>query len=314
MEWGRGKVLGAAAVVAVAAGALQVTGVSGVLANAVKDTSDRGIHLVDRLFHEEDGAAHAVARAEARERTDRADRHPARAERQDDTFRWSGEIDRGDEVRILGVSGDIRAVASDGDEVVVRAEKRARNGDVSDVRIEVVEHADGVTLCAVYPGTREGRHACDREGSRRSERGRSQVSVDFEVQVPSGVRFAGRTVNGDVDAIDLDGDVEVNTVNGDVNVEALGITNAQTVNGSIDARVDGRLLGSVEFSTVNGSIELDLPDDIDADVDASWVNGSFASELPVQVQGRVSRRAQGVLGAGGPQIRLKTVNGSIQVR
>jgi len=58
--------------------------------------------------------------------------------------------------RIKGVSGDIRAVASSGD-VEVTAAKHARRSDPDDVKIEVVEHEDGVTICAVYPATIAGR-------------------------------------------------------------------------------------------------------------------------------------------------------------
>ncbi len=312
MRWGKGTVWAVGIAVAVTAGALQLSGAADVMANAVKSASDRGLHAVDGLLHDGDAPQ---ANEQARADRNRARQDRDRAREQEAEFRWSGELDRGDEIRIQGLSGDIRAVASDGDEVQVHAEKRSRRGDVSEVRIEVVEQADGVIICAVYPGTREGRHACDREGSNRGNRGSAHVTVDFEVQVPEGVKFAGVTVNGDVEAIDLRSAVEVTTVNGDVSVEALGITRASTVNGSIDARVDGpRLGGAVEFSTVNGSIELDLPNDVDADVEASWVNGSFSSELPVQVQGRVSRRAEGILGAGGPRVELKTVNGSIEIR
>lgn len=328
MRWGKSTIWGAALVVAVLAATMQVTGASDAVANAIRSGSDRGIHAVDGLLHD-DAPQAENRRADARDRDrdhdedfDRdhdRDVDDARVERGSDQgdarFSWSGRLDSGDKLEIIGVSGDIRAVYTTGDEVVVNAEKRSRNGSIADVRIEVVEHSGGVTLCAVYPGTREGSNACDRKGETRNRGTRSQVSVDFEVQVPEGVKFAGSTVNGDVNARDLRSAVKVSTVNGDVNVDAMGITQATTVNGSIDARVEGpTILGSVEFSTVNGSIELDLPDQVDADIEASWVNGSFSSELPVQVQGKLTHRAHGVLGAGGPRVELKTVNGSIQIR
>ena len=70
----------------------------------------------------------------------------------------------------------------------------------------------------------------------------------------------------------------------------------------------------LSFSTVNGSISLDLPDDVNADLDARWVNGRLEADLPFRLIGRVSRHsAKGVLGEGGPELNLKTVNGSIHV-
>ena len=71
-------------------------------------------------------------------------------------------------------------------------------------------------------------------------------------------------------------------------------------------------ISNLSFSTVNGSISLDLPDDVDADVDARWVNGRLETDLPLELIRRVSgRSARRVLGDGGPELNLRTVNGSI---
>ena len=45
----------------------------------------------------------------------------------------------------------MRAEPSGSNEVEVVAEKRAKRDNPEDVRIEVVPHAGGVTICAVYP-------------------------------------------------------------------------------------------------------------------------------------------------------------------
>ena len=73
------------------------------------------------------------------------------------------------------------------------------------------------------------------------------------------------------------------------------------------------LLGDVR-TPANPGISLDLPDDVDADVDARWVNGRLETDLPLELIGRVSRRsARGALGDGGPELNLRTVNGSIHL-
>jgi len=145
---------------------------------------------------------------------------------------------------------------------------------------------------------------------------RNDVQVDFRIEVPAGVAFIGRTVNGEVEAIGLRSDVVAASVNGDIEVATTGFAQAETVNGSIEASMgSSELREGAEFSTVNGSIDLDLPDDIDADIDASWLNGSFESDIPFLLEGRVSRRsAQGILGDGGAELELETVNGSIRIR
>lgn len=232
-------------------------------------------------------------------------------------FRWSGRVPAGESLEIKGVNGSIEVVRAEGDRVVVVTEARARRSDPGSVRVERVEHAGGMTFCAVYP-TPEGRaeNRCEPGAGGRMNTERNDVQVDFRIELPDGVSFVGRTVNGEVRAEDLRSDVSATTVNGDVEITTTGFARAETVNGSIDAVMGSAdLRDGAAFSTVNGSITLDLPDDVDADLDASWLNGSFESDLPFLLQGRVSRRsARGVLGEGGPTLELETVNGSIRIR
>ena len=56
--------------------------------------------------------------------------------------------------------------------------------------------------------------------------------VHFDVRVPSGVGFVGRTVNGEVNAESLQSDAEAHTVNGSVRLTTSGLAVASTVNGS----------------------------------------------------------------------------------
>ena len=231
-------------------------------------------------------------------------------------FRWAGALSAGQVVEIRGVNGAIEAVPAEGGELVVEAEKSARRSDPSDVRIEAVEHADGITFCAVYPTpSGEASNRCAPGDGYRSNVRNNDVAVHFRIQVPEGVRLDVRTVNGDVEALRLTADVEARTVNGDVDVTTRGFARANTVNGSIRAAMGRWMPEGADFSTVNGSIELDLPDDVNADIDASWVNGGLDSDLPLMVDGRVGRRSiRGRLGDGGPDLEIKTVNGSIRIR
>ena len=144
----------------------------------------------------------------------------------------------------------------------------------------------------------------------------NDVVVDFEIRLPADVELVARTVNGEIFADDLGADVTAHTVNGDIDISTEGFARAETVNGDIDVRMDAAEFASgADFSTVNGSITLDVADDVDADIDASWLNGSFESDLPFTLEGRIGRRsARGVLGEGGPELELQTVNGSIRIR
>lgn len=232
-------------------------------------------------------------------------------------FKWSGALASGKTLEVRGINGEIHAAPANGREALVTAVKSARKSDPEEVEIKVVEHADGVTICAVYPSRRSGRpNECLPGGEGRNDTGDNDVEVDFEVKVPAGVTFEGATVNGDVEADGLSGDASVATVNGDVNVSAAGTARGTTVNGSITARLGrGDWKGNLKFTTVNGGISVTLPKGTGTDIEASTVNGSIDSDFPITVQGRMSPRTmRGRIGEGGRMLDLTTVNGSIRLR
>jgi len=238
---------------------------------------------------------------------------PAPAEAQERAeWNWEGSVPSGGTLEVRGVNGSIRVEAAPGDRAEVHAVRQGRRDDPSEVRIEVVEHSGGVTVCAVYPGSS---NRC-RPGGGGMQVRNNDVQVEFTVRVPAGVGVELRTVNGEVDVQGASGMVRAGTVNGSVRVEAGGRVEASSVNGNV--RVMMGDLGDeeeLEFSTVNGGIDITLPGSAGARVDARWVSGGFTSDRPLQVSGRTSsRRLQGTVGEGGPLLRLSTVNGEIRIR
>jgi len=232
-----------------------------------------------------------------------------------DRWTWSGRLAAGKTLEIRGINGGISAEPARGEVIEVVAEKHGRRSDPEDVRIEVVEHDEGVTICAVYPGSRTRPNTCERGGGRSNTRN-NDVEVEFAVRVPRGVAFEGHNVNGDVDAIGLDGPVTLNTVNGSVRLETnSGDAEANTVNGGVNAVIRAIGTRSLRFRTVNGGITVSLPAGINADLEARTVNGSINTDFPVQVIGRMSpRHLTGRIGQGGRTLDLETVNGSIRLR
>ena len=195
-------------------------------------------------------------------------------------FHWKGKVAPGKAIEIKGVNGDVRAVAGSGD-VEVTAVKHARKSDPDDVKIEVVQHEDGVTICAVYPSDGRRENSCDAGDSGHMNVRDNDVTVDFSVRVPAGVRFVGKTVNGEI-------------------VASLGRATWS----------DG-----LEFRTVNGGITLDLPAGLSTEVRATTVNGDIQTDFPLMVTGRLGPRSlRGTIGSGGRRLALQTVNGSIRLR
>jgi hypothetical protein len=234
-----------------------------------------------------------------------------------DTWSWRKAVPAGQAIEIKGINGDVSATAASGNQVEVVARKSAERSDPESVRIEVVEHAGGVTICALYPNRSGDRANECLPGARgRSSNHNNDVEVDFEVRVPRGVLFTGRTVNGSVRATGLTADAKASTVNGSVRVTTTGLAEATTVNGSITVRM-GRSNWSdrLAFKTVNGAITVEIPGDLNADVSASTVNGSLASDWPMTVRGRWGpKHMNGKIGSGGRDLDLETVNGDIELR
>jgi hypothetical protein len=215
----------------------------------------------------------------------------------EDEFHWQGKVASGAAIEIKGTNGGIVATGTSGGDVVVTAVKKGRRSDPTEVKIEVVEHPGGVTICAVYPSDGAPNECKPGQGGRMHVRD-NDVNVKFQVSVPAGVRFIGRTVNGGVD------------------LDAAGTARAETVNGGITARL-GRADwdGTLALKTVNGGIDLTLPEGLNADVKAKTVNGDIRTDFPITVQGSIGRhRLEGTIGSGGRLLELETVNGGIELK
>jgi putative adhesin len=241
---------------------------------------------------------------------------PSLVQRSAQDFQWHGLVLQGSAIEIKGVNGDVTAGPGTGTEVEVTATRRGRRSDPEDVKIDVVQHGDGVTICAVYPSTDGRPNECRPGHEGRMNVQNNDVTVTFDVRVPAGVRFIGHTVNGDVEAKSLSGPVDVKTVNGGATFSTSAYGEASTVNGSIQAAIGtASWPEGLAFKTVNGSITLDLPGDTSADVRASTVNGDITTDFPLTVTGKFGpRRLNGTIGGGGRTLELETVNGSVRLR
>lgn len=233
-------------------------------------------------------------------------------------FSWKGRIAAAKWLEVKGVNGDVRAMAASGAEAEVTARKTAHRSDPESVQIKVVEHPEGITVCAIYPTPPRAKreNSCEPGDDWSSSNENNDVTVHFTVRVPAGVKFRGQTVNGELDAEGLGADAIVSTVNGSVRVSTTGTAEANTVNGSIHATM-GRAdwPEGAHFRTVNGGITLTFPADLNAELRAETVNGDIESDWPVTVRGRFGpKRVTGTIGRGGRMLHLATVNGNIKLR
>jgi DUF4097 and DUF4098 domain-containing protein YvlB len=205
-------------------------------------------------------------------------------------------------VSVRNVNGAVRIAAWDRNEVKVDAVKRGRDKAALDqAEIVVDARADAIEVHTKYPD-----HTHD------------AASVDYSLTVPRQAALDGiSTVNGSVEIDGVTGALRASSVNGNVDVRrAEGDADLHTTNGRVDAEF-AKLGKTVSAKTVNGGVALTLPRDAGARLTAKTVHGGIHSDfdLPVRRIGwGPGSDVETVIGGGGADIRLSTVNGGIDLR
>lgn len=222
---------------------------------------------------------------------------------------------------LKNVNGSITITTWKEDKVDIKALKTTK-GDpdkLKEVKIEVEATANSVSVDTIYP------------------RGKNiRVSVKYEVKVPQGVNLGKvKSTNGSVYITGPVGNTNASTTNGKVELDgAKGTISLSSTNGRIEA---ANIRGELDADTTNGSIVLEMLsfedtikakttngsitlrvgslEKVNADFNARTVNGSISLDLPVTLKSmKKSRRSlEGQIGQGGPEISLRTVNGSIKI-
>jgi len=272
--------------------------------------------------------------------------------RNDSVFTWRGALPASALLSVRNHNGPIDVRPATGTQVELRAEKRSRAGNLTDVAFDIGTGSKGdVTICSTF----RNNNPCDDDRHSRNDGDdwRRSVTVAMTVLVPRGaqVRVAtgngaitvervggevsastgnGRvtvsntdgavrvaTGNGDVQVRDAKGAVRVTTGNGRVSVTtAQGPVEARSGNGDIDVRMTAlRASEDMTFSTGSGDVRVTLPPDYNGELDASTGNGSISSDFDLKVEGRMSpRRVHATIGTGGARLRLATGNGGLELR
>jgi hypothetical protein len=208
-------------------------------------------------------------------------------------------------VSLDNVNGDASIEIWDRDEVRVQAIKRASSPDLlAALRIDIDASGDRVDIDTRYPNTR----------------GPGQgMSVEYTLTVPRRANVGSiELVNGNLRILDVEGGVAADCVNGTIRASGLaGRIELESVNGTVELEV-GRLDpgGEISVESVNGSLEIFLPAAANVAVHAETVNGSITNDLGLEVRkGQyVGSSMHGVVGSGGAELSLETVNGPISVR
>lgn len=154
------------------------------------------------------------------------------------------------------------------------------------------------------------------EPSGPSQSDNEHWDISYEVWVPASANLDLKAHNGGIAVDEVTGQTRFHTENGSVHLkEAGGDIDGSTENGSVTIELAGtRWNGNgLRADTTNGSVRLILPENFSAQVQASTINGRLHTDFPATVQGEIGHNLTFQIGAGGPLIETKTVNGSVTI-
>ena len=235
------------------------------------------------------------------------------------------------------INGSITVIGDGGSTMRVEGERviravnqdqvaRAKRDDVLDMN----EKGGVAQLYENGPFRNNNNHSSDDHGFHDTSEREYEVEWNLTVHVPRETALHLRSVNGAVTAQDTSGAFDVRAVNG-----AIGMTNIagsgtiSAVNGVNVVSFRENPKADTSISSVNGKIEVTFQPNLSADFSLRTVNGGMFTDFDSTMlgaapgsaskeNGRFVYKARGEsrvrVGAGGPTIKIDTVNGSIQIR
>jgi hypothetical protein len=228
-------------------------------------------------------------------------------------------------LEVMLLMADISVTAHDGNEIVIVTDDEIADDDDDDA-----PRSDGLRRIG---GSRPGLTIEENDNTVSVRMDAAPRNADLAISVPRRTSVRVRTVNsgdlvvtgvtgeheltnvnGDIVATDLSGSAVIGTTNGDVQVSFVALTPSK----------------AMSFSSFNGDVDVTFPASLAADLHLNSGRGDVLTDFDVQVEpqssvveqggnGRpyrvnVKREMRAVVGGGGPDIRLVTVNGDIMIR
>jgi len=225
-----------------------------------------------------------------------------------------------DENTVLSVStvnGAITITSWNGENIILNATKRTRNGedDLNNAEIVVIENGNKITI--------EIQHA-------QPIRSRA---VDLDIKIPYNVTVESVTstngpiqvtntkgnivftnTNGPITAEDVDGYVKATTTNGGIEIiGTTGIDDLISTNGGITAEIFD-IQDDVNIQTTNGGVTLNINPTMNSSIQISTTNGGITVDNSfITVTESTSKSFEGVIGSGEYSINVITTNGGIKI-
>ena len=236
--------------------------------------------------------------AAQRDRDRDQDRGPRETENVDRTL----TLAPGGTVRLKTFSGRVTINGTSGNQVVIKAVRRASRERLNDIKLEITQNGNVVDIDANH-----------RVVERRND---NVVETDFDIQVPSQVKLDLRTFSAPITVSSVSGDVIVEGFSSEIHLtDVSGPKRVKTFSGAVQVQANNWNDGDdMNVNTFSGDIVLRLPASARGDIVFDSFSGSFNSALPVTMSSSSRRSFRGSLnGGGGTDFRLNTFSGDVRI-
>jgi DUF4097 and DUF4098 domain-containing protein YvlB len=187
-------------------------------------------------------------------------------------------------LRLKTFSGRVRITGTSGDQVVIKAVRRATRDRLNDIKLEITTSGSTVEVDANH-----------RVVERRND---NVVETDFEIQVPARARLDVKTFSAPVTVVGVNGSQHIDGFSSEITIESQDLS-------------DG---ADIDVNTFSGDVRLRLPASARGNISFNSFSGSFESDLPVTLNSSSRRNFRGSLNGGGNgDFRLKTFSGDVRI-
>jgi hypothetical protein len=239
------------------------------------------------MFVAAPGASEAQRHAAAHHESSHAVLHEQdrdRGPRETETIDRTVPLPANGTLRLKTFSGRVRITGGSGDQVVIKAVRRATRDRLNDIKLEITTSGSTVEVDANH-----------RVVERRND---NVVETDFEIQVPSRARLDVKTFSAPVTVSGVNGSQNIDGFSSDITIESQELAEG----------------AGIDVNTFSGDVRLRLPATARGNISFNSFSGSFESDLPVTLNSSSRRNFRGSLNGGGNgDFRLKTFSGDVRI-
>lgn len=209
---------------------------------------------------------------------------PAAAQKETENVDRTLTLQPGGTLRLKTFSGRVRITGGSGDQVVIKAVRRADRERLNDIKLEITQSGNTIEVDANH-----------RMVERHND---NVVETDFDIQVPARTRLDIKTFSAPVTVIGVNEDQHIDGFSSSVTIESTEWDDHD-----------------LDINTFSGGVRLRLPATARGSIDFNTFSGSFESDLPVTLNNSSRRNFRGSLNGGGNgDFRLKTFSGDVSIR